>query len=161
VVPCSFLQLALACGLREDSSVVASCVRLRDLDPEFQRHQSLEEEALALCQSAIKYRVLGRAGAGAFGVVFKVRTYHSAPMEHPRLVTLVVTFITSRCPSAPLCRQVTCTQAGHPDPRRVYALKMLYNFDATTTNGILLRTEVCYWRAKRDPLPWSLTSYGG
>jgi hypothetical protein len=60
---------------------VASCVRLRDLDPEIQRHRRLEEEALALCQSAVKYRVLGRAGAGAFGVVFKVRTSRSGRME--------------------------------------------------------------------------------
>ncbi len=60
---------------------MASCVRLRYLDPEIQRHRRLEEEALALCQSAVKYRVLGRAGAGAFGVVFKVRPSRSGPME--------------------------------------------------------------------------------
>ncbi len=91
---------------------MASCVRLRDLDPDIQRHRRLEEEALALCQSAVKYRVLGRAGAGAFGVVFKVRTYRSDPREPQQQTRVSGPVVSSR--GAPLPYAVARSRAHRP-----------------------------------------------
>jgi hypothetical protein len=50
--------------------------------------------------------------------------------------------------------QVTCTQAGHPFPGRLYALKMLYNHDASSSNGILARSEVGATRGRFVPERW-------
>ncbi len=91
---------------------MASCVQLRDLDPELQRHRRLEEEALALCQSAVKYRVLGRAGAGAFGVVFKVRPSRSGPLELQLQTHVSAPVVSSRV--APLPYAVARSRAHRP-----------------------------------------------
>jgi hypothetical protein len=135
-----FIQLALLCDVGEDSRVIRNCARLRDVDFDMLHLMKLEHESLRLCASALKFRILGLAGAGTSGVVFKVCPFSHEVRECAELCRVVTCSILSVMFA--LARQATYNQPGHADPRRVYALKMIFNMDATTTNGILTRSEV-------------------